>query len=66
MNELQKLLENAGLKEAEFNSRDHVSRSQALDWGDELIEDLKLLISETPSGKITHEELQAVIQQYEA
>lgn len=69
MDELQKLLENAGVAEAYVTSPGFSGSSKddtELDWGDEMIEDLKLLIKETPSGKISHADLQAVIQQYEA
>lgn len=37
-----------------------------LDWGDELIEDLKLLVQENQYGKIDPSEIQSLIQQYEA
>lgn len=37
-----------------------------LDWGDELIEDLKLLVQENQHGKIDPSEIMSLIQQYEA
>ena len=61
--ELQKLLENAGVRVEEDDSD--------LDWGDELIEDLKLLVTEADSqwGEKEYEYLKSgildLINQYE-